>query len=56
MEKALLTGRNRAWMKVILPAAAGHQIVVAAGAAHLSGPDGVLTLLAADGWRMTRQD
>lgn len=56
MEQALLTGRNREWMKVILPAAAGHQIVVAAGAAHLSGPEGVLALLAADGWQLTRQD
>ena len=56
MEEALLTGRNRAWMDVILPAAAGRHIVVAAGAAHLSGPEGVLALLAAGGWRMTRQD
>jgi uncharacterized protein len=56
MEEALLTGRNRAWMKVILPAAAGHRIVVAAGAAHLSGPDGVLALLATAGYRLTRQD
>lgn len=59
LERALLTERNRAWMEVI-EAEAGdgtdpRKIVVAAGAAHLSGPDGVLTLLAADGWELERR-
>jgi len=59
LERALLTERNRAWMEVILAEAgdgtAPRNLVVAAGAAHLSGPDGVLTLLAADGWELERQ-
>ncbi|MDP3341166.1 TraB/GumN family protein [Frigidibacter sp.] len=59
LERALLTERNRAWMEVIEAEAgdgtAPRKLVVAAGAAHLSGPDGVLTLLAADGWELERQ-
>jgi len=59
LERALLTERNRAWMEVIEAEAgsgtAPRKLVVAAGAAHLSGPDGVLTLLAADGWQLERQ-
>ncbi len=55
MEQTLLTGRNRAWAGVILPAAAGRRIVVAVGAAHLSGPEGLLNLLAQAGYRMERQ-
>lgn len=59
LERALLTERNRAWMRVIRAEAgdgrAPRHLVVAAGAAHLSGPDGVLALLAADGWDMERR-
>jgi uncharacterized protein len=55
MEKVLLTDRNRAWMDVILPAAEGRHIVVAAGAAHLSGPDGILNLISAAGYTLERQ-
>jgi uncharacterized protein YbaP (TraB family) len=55
MEETLLDARNRAWMDVILPAAEGRHIVVAFGAAHLSGPEGVLNLLAEDGWTLERQ-
>jgi len=59
LERALLTERNRAWMEVIEAEAgsgtAPRKLVVAAGAAHLSGPAGVLTLLAADGWDLERQ-
>lgn len=47
----LLTARNRAWLPVIAAAAAEHDsIVVAAGAAHLPGEEGLLALLERDGW------
>jgi hypothetical protein len=46
--------RNRAWIKVILPAAEGRRILVAAGAAHLSGEAGLLPLLAAEGFTLER--
>lgn len=52
MEAALLTGRNQAWMSVLLPAAMDHTVVVAVGAAHLSGAQGVLNLLADAGYTL----
>lgn len=55
MEEQLLYGRNRAWMKVILDAAEGRHIVVAVGAAHLSGDEGLLRLLELAGYRLERQ-
>lgn len=55
MEEMLLTGRNHAWMKVILPAADGRHIVVAVGAAHLSGKEGIINLLAEAGYKVERQ-
>ena len=59
LERALLTERNRAWMPVIAAEAgdgtAPRKLVLAAGAAHLSGPDGLLALLAAEGWSLERQ-
>ncbi|SEN04143.1 hypothetical protein SAMN04488003_10872 [Loktanella fryxellensis] len=56
-EQDLLTNRNRDWMPRIATAAATHdRIVIAVGAAHLPGTDGVLNLLAADGWTITRLD
>lgn len=59
LERALLTERNRAWMPVIAAEAgngtAPRKLVVAAGAAHLSGPDGLLALLAEDGWALERR-
>lgn len=54
MEKVLLSDRNRSWIDPVERAAAGHHIVAAFGAAHLSGPDGVLALLAARGWKLER--
>ncbi len=54
-EAALLIDRNRNWMPVIADAAARHdQLVIAVGAAHLIGTDGVLQLLENDGWTLTR--
>ncbi len=55
MEEKLLLRRNRDWMEVILPAAEGRRIVVAVGAAHLSGEEGILNLLAAAGYKLERQ-
>ena len=56
-EQGLLIDRNRAWMPVIEKAAADHdEIVIAVGAAHLTGEHGVLQLLENDGWSLTRLD
>ena len=53
-EKLILTDRNLAWMPVIEDAADAHDtIVLAVGAAHLPGEQGVLNLLAAAGWVIT---
>ncbi len=54
MERALLTGRNQSWMAVLQPAVEGADVVVAVGAAHLSGDLGVLNLLAKSGYELTR--
>ncbi|HBQ36669.1 MAG TPA: TraB/GumN family protein [Rhodobacteraceae bacterium] len=55
MEAKMLTDRNENWMGVILPAAAKNgNIVVAVGAAHLSGKQGVLNLLAQSGYELSR--
>ena len=50
MEDLLMIRRNRAWIAVIDAAAADGPVVVGFGALHLSGQDGVLNLLAQDGW------
>lgn len=49
-----LTNRNRAWLPAIRAAAAEGGAVIAVGALHLSGPDGLLASLAAEGWTVTR--
>ncbi|MBS0124739.1 TraB/GumN family protein [Thetidibacter halocola] len=56
MDDALLAGRNRAWIPVILDTLdqADGPVVAAFGAAHLSGPDGVLALLEAEGFTLER--
>jgi len=55
MEYDLLTQRNRAWIPVLMEASAAHDRVVAAfGAAHLSGTEGVLALLEAEGFTLER--
>ncbi|SNR47680.1 TraB/GumN family protein [Puniceibacterium sediminis] len=55
MQSDLLDSRNRAWMPVILDAANDSPIVVAVGAAHLQGKVGLLNLLAAEGFTLTRE-
>lgn len=56
LEEALLTRRNLGWMETILPASAEGPLLVAVGAAHLSGPDGLLDLLDQAGFALTRLD
>ncbi|MCB5200363.1 TraB/GumN family protein [Loktanella sp. TSTF-M6] len=54
MEDDLLTRRNLDWMPVIANAAEAHDtIVLAVGAGHLPGAQGVLRLLETDGWTIT---
>lgn len=56
LRRLMLTNRNANWLPQIiqnLPEAGGH-IVVAVGAAHLSGSDGILHMLAEEGFELTR--
>jgi uncharacterized protein len=54
LEQVLMIDRNRSWIPVIEEAAKGGPLVVAFGALHLSGNDGVLNLLAQNGWTITQ--
>lgn len=54
LEEVLLARRNRAWIETILAEAARGPLFVAVGAAHLSGHDGLLDLLARAGFTLTR--
>jgi uncharacterized protein YbaP (TraB family) len=55
MEEALLNKRNRNWIPVINQATeTNNDIVVAVGAAHLIGNEGILRLLENEGWAITR--
>jgi uncharacterized protein YbaP (TraB family) len=57
MEEEILNGRNAAWIPVIEDAArANPRLVLAAGAAHLPGEDGLLNLLAERGWTIAPLD
>ncbi|SEV94054.1 hypothetical protein SAMN04488515_0325 [Cognatiyoonia koreensis] len=53
-EDLILTQRNLAWIPEITTAALAHSdVVLAVGAAHLPGEQGLLNLLAQDGWTVT---
>lgn len=52
MEETLVLARNRAWVPVIEAAAGDGPVLVAFGALHLPGEEGVLNLLARAGWRV----
>ena len=54
MEQALMIARNRSWIPVIESAAARGPALVAFGALHLSGDQGVLRLLKAQGYSVQR--
>jgi uncharacterized protein len=51
-----MTTRNRAWIPVLVTAATEAPVVAAFGALHLSGQDGVLALLEAEGFTLQRLD
>lgn len=55
LSEALAAGRNRAWLQKLVPMLeAGRRPLVAAGTAHMLGPDGLPGLLAARGYRVRR--
>ena len=54
MEQKLLHDRNTAWAPAILEAVSNRPTLVAVGALHLSGETGVLPLLQAEGFTLTR--
>lgn len=56
MQDVLMARRNRSWMPVLLAAAAQGPVLAAAGALHLPGEEGVLALLAAEGFTLERLD
>jgi uncharacterized protein YbaP (TraB family) len=54
MEDALMVQRNQAWIPVLTRAAADGPVLAAFGALHLSGDQGVLALLQAEGFTLER--
>lgn len=55
LHAALLTGRNRRWAETIAPMLqAPPRPLIAVGAAHLVGPEGLAALLEARGYRIRR--
>lgn len=54
MEEALMVRRNQAWIPVLTAAAADGPVLAAFGALHLSGDQGVLALLEAEGFTLER--
>lgn len=55
-EDLLMVARNRNWLPKIEAAAEKGPVVVAVGALHLSGDEGLLKLLEGDGWTIARLD
>jgi uncharacterized protein YbaP (TraB family) len=53
IEAALLTKRNKNWVpKLEAMARTGKPHLVVVGAAHLAGPDSVIGMLRAKGWKI----
>ncbi len=55
-EDLLMVARNQNWLPEIEAAAEDGPVVVAVGALHLSGEEGLLRLLEKDGWTIKRLD
>lgn len=56
MQEVLMARRNQSWVPVLLAAAERGPVLAAAGALHLPGQQGVLALLAAEGFDIERLD
>ena len=54
MEEAMMVRRNRAWIPVLTASVQDGPVLAAFGALHLSGADGVLALLQAEGFSLER--
>jgi uncharacterized protein YbaP (TraB family) len=55
LRKALLSGRNRRWVKALVPILdQSPRPLIAVGTAHLVGPQGLAALLEAEGYRLRR--
>ena len=54
MEESLMKKRNRSWIPVLKAAAQKGPVLAAFGALHLSGDEGVLNLLAEQGYEIKR--
>jgi uncharacterized protein len=55
LRAALLTDRNRVWASALLPLLKSEpRPLIAVGAAHLVGPEGLASLLQAEGYRVRR--
>lgn len=55
-ERELLVERNRAWMRTLAPAMEDGNVFAAFGALHLVGETGIVELLRAEGFTVTRLD
>ncbi|KEO87135.1 hypothetical protein EH30_05775 [Erythrobacter sp. JL475] len=56
LHEALLAGRNRRWIASLLPELGKQpKPLVAVGTAHLLGPDGLVAMLEAEGYTLTRR-
>ncbi len=56
VESRLMAGRNRAWLRVMVPELAAGGVFAAFGALHLPGEQGLVELLRAEGFELTRLD
>ncbi|QQN74062.1 TraB/GumN family protein [Croceicoccus sp. YJ47] len=57
LRTALLVNRNRRWITQIEPLLSdGRRPLIAVGAGHMGGADGLIAMLRARGWRVVRAD